>query len=145
MSTLEIPPEVNSVLNTKDPTGHIVMRFIKDANTSRIFILGEKCTEEELRELGVSDDQLHNSNPIKCIDFKDTRGRWELENKLHTLRFVPGPFQSTVGPWLHMTQYVRLPQPTFSNYVPRGPLLRQLAGLPPLTLNDYVPAQTLDD
>ena len=115
MSTLEIPPdvaaEVESALNPKDPSSHVFM--YGNNGKSCVFILGEKCTEEELRELGVSDDQLKNSNPIKRIYCNSILG---ISGMLINLRFRFHAHR-TLGPWerRNTCRMYRFPEPTLDD------------------------------
>lgn len=100
---MEIPPdvaaEVDSVLNAEHPWSHLVM-YTNGNGMSCAFILGNKCTEEELRELGVSDDQLKNSSPVKRVDFDDPSAFFHFIGMVFALRFRSSAIQRILkSPW----------------------------------------------
>ena len=118
---MEIPPDVaafvDSVLNTEHSWSHLVM-YTNGNGMSCAFILGKKCTEEELRELGVSDDQLKNSSPVKRVDFDDHSAFFHFIGMVHALRFKFSAFQ----------RILKNPRERRNTY--------RMFRLPPLTLDD---------
>ena len=117
---MEIPPdvaaEVDSVLNAEDPQSHLVM-YTNRNGMSCAFILGNRCTEEELCELGVSDEQLTNSNPVKRIDLVGQFASIRFLGMVHTLRFRAGLQRILKSPWerRNTLRMYRLPPPTLDD------------------------------